>query len=168
MAFRTRAVDSFVYLVVAKRGEGAMIISPQGRVLVDGKGPDDIAIADINPFAGREGGDALNSQSDMRARLFRERNPAAYGLLTDPNPPVLKKIPATITIEAVSIGTKTLTIGEERFKEAETLLQGGKTKEACLAFEQLSAEFPRTWIDRASQKRLAEIRSGGSSKGGPR
>ena len=96
-AFRTRAADNFVYLAVAKRDGGAMILSPQGTVLAEGKWPDDIAMADLNPFTGREGGDALNSQVDMRARLFRERNPAAYSLLTDPNPPALRKIPPTIT-----------------------------------------------------------------------
>jgi predicted amidohydrolase len=158
-AFRTRAVDNYVYLVIAKRGGGAMIISPQGKVLAEGKGPDGIAIADINPFGGREGGDALNSQSDMRARLFRERNPAAYGILTDPNPPVLKKIPATITAEeAARIGAGTLTIGEERFHEAEMLMQEGKTGEAIRAFEKLRAEFPHTWIDRNAQARLAKLR----------
>ena len=158
-AFRTRAVDNFVYLVVAKRGDGAMVISPQGTVLAEGKGPDGLAMADIDPFGGRAAGDALDFQRDMRARLFRERNPAAYGILTDPNPPVLKKVPAEVTIEeAVRIGGKTLTIGEERFREAEVLSRAGKTSEAIRAFETLRAEFPRTWIDRAAQKRLAEIR----------
>lgn len=159
-AFRTRAVDNFVYLVVARRGDGAMVISPQGTVLAEGKGPDALAVADIDPFGGRAAGDALDFQRDMRARLFRERNPAAYGILTDPNPPVLKKVPAEITIEeAVRIGGKTLTIGEERFQEAEALLRAGKTSDAARAFEELQAEFPRTWIDRAARKRLAEIRS---------
>ncbi len=161
-AFRTRAVDNFVYLVVAKRGGGAMIISPLGNVLAEGKGPDGIAIADINPFNGREAGDALNSQRDMRARLFRERNPAAYGILTDPTPPALKKIPATMSVEeAVRIGSATLTIGEERFAAAEALLRAGKTVDAVLAFEKLRVEFPQTWIDKAAEERLAEIRTKG-------
>jgi len=167
-AFRTRAADNYVYLVVAKRGGGAMIVSPQGEVLAEGKGPDGLAIANINPFGGREGGDALNSQSDMRARLFRERIPAAYGVLTDPNPPALKKIPATITVdEAVRIGAGTLTIGEARFSEAEALLRSGKTGEAAEAFTKLSAEYPRTWIDRQARERLSRIRVPGQ-KGAPR
>ena len=158
-AFRTRAVDNFVYLVVAKRDEGAMIISPQGKVLAEGKGPDGIAIADINPFAGREAGDALNFQADMRARLFRERNPAAYGILVDPNPPALKKLPVTTTVEeAVRVGAKTLTVGGERFEAAEALLREGRTAEATRAFEQLCVEFPGTWIDRAARKRLASLK----------
>src|SRR5262249_21500912 len=101
-AFRTRAVENFVYLVVAQRGSGSMIVSPQGKVLVEGKGPDEIAIADIDPFGGREGGDSMNYQHDMRARLFRERSPEAFGILSDPNPPALAKAPATITVEQAS------------------------------------------------------------------
>ena len=158
-AFRTRAVDNFVYLVIAKRDDGAMIISPQGKVLAEGKGPDGIAIADINPYSGREAGDALNFQTDMRARLFRERNPAAYGILTDPSPPALKKLPVTTTVEeAVRVGAKTLTVGNERFEAAEALLREGKTAEAARAYEKLCAEFPGTWIDRAARNRLASLR----------
>jgi len=159
--FRTRAVDNYIYLVVAKRGGGGIIVSPRGEVLAEGRRSGSIAIADIDPFTGREGGDALNSQVDMRARLFRERNPAAYGVLTDPNPPVLRKIPATITVdEAVRIGAGTLTVGEERFAGAEALLRAGKTAEAAREFEKLRDEFPRTWIDRSARQRLAAIRAG--------
>lgn len=164
-SFRTRAADNYLYVVVAKRGGGAMIISPQGKILAEGKGSDGIAIADVNPFAGRQAGDAWDSQSDMRARLFRERNPAAYGLLTDPNPPALKKIPASVTVEeAVRIAEKAMTIGGERFQEAESLLKAGKEREAIVAFENLRKEFPRTWIDRAAQEELAKIRSSGTGK----
>src|SRR5439155_22787696 len=85
-AFRTRAVENFVYLIVSQRGGGSMIISPQGKILAEGKGPDDVAMADIDPFGGREGGDAMNHQADMRARLFRERSPAAFSILIDPSP----------------------------------------------------------------------------------
>ncbi len=164
-AFRTRAVDNFIYLVVSHRGGGAMIISPQGTVLAEGKEPNDIVMADINPFAGREGADALNSQTDMRSRLFRERNPAAYGILTDPNPPVLKKIPETTTAEeAVRVGAQALTIGEERFREAEALFNSGRTADAIAAFEKLHADFPRTWIDRLSRQRLEKIRGGATGQ----
>lgn len=156
-AFRTRAADNFVYLVIAMR-DGAMIISPQGAVLSAVKQPGGIAMADVDPFGGREGGDALNTQRDMRARLFRERNPAAYSVLTDPNPPALKKLPATITIEeAVRIGAGLLTVGEARFAQAEALMRSGKSAEAARAFTRLREEFPGTWIDREAGKRLAEI-----------
>jgi hypothetical protein len=158
-AFRTRGVENFVYLVVSQRGGGSMIISPQGKVLAEGKKPDEVVFADINPFGGREGGDALNEQRDMRARLFRERSPAAFGILTDPNPPVLRKVAETITVqEAVRIGAEVLTIGESRFQEANALLRAGKTKEAIDAFEKLSAEFPQSWIDRVARERLRTIR----------
>jgi predicted amidohydrolase len=36
--FRTRAADNFVYLVVARRGSGSMIISPKGDVLAQPNG----------------------------------------------------------------------------------------------------------------------------------
>ena len=48
--------QNFVYVVVSQRGGGSMVISPQGKILVEGKGPDDIAIVDIDPFGDREGG----------------------------------------------------------------------------------------------------------------
>ena len=159
-AFRTRAVENFVYIVVSQRGGGSMIISPQGKILVEGKGPDDIAIADIDPFGGREGSDAFNHQKDMRARLFRERNSAAYGILTDPNPPVLQKIPSTITREeAARIADKASTVGEDEYKAAESLARSGKTKEAIAAFEKLRTEYRGTWIDRVAQERLATLRA---------
>lgn len=157
-AFRTRAVENFVYLVVSQRGSGSMIISPRGDILVEAQAPDDIAIADIDPFGGRQGGDAMNWQDDMRARLFRERWPAAFGILTDPHPPVLDKIPETTTVEeAVRISSGTLTVGGARFQEADALLREGKTGEARSAFEALRLEFPKTWIDRVARERLASL-----------
>jgi predicted amidohydrolase len=157
-AFRTRAVENFVYVVVAQRGNGSMIISPQGKVLAEGHGSDDLAIAQIDPFGGREGGDAMNRQRDMRARLFRERSPAAFGILTDANPPVLTKVPETMTIaEASEISAKALTEGETRFKEADALVRAGKTKEAIAAFQQLRRDFRQSWIDYVAQERLAKL-----------
>lgn len=159
-AFRVRAADNYIYLAVAARGGGAMIVSPKGRILAEAAGRDAIAVADIDVFGGRDSGDALNRQSDMRARLFRERNPAAYGILTAVDPPVLRKIPAAISnAEAVRIGAATLTIGGERFDEAEALLRSGKTAEAAAAFEQLRRDFPGTWIDRVAAARLDKMRA---------
>ncbi|MEW6158534.1 MAG: carbon-nitrogen hydrolase family protein [Verrucomicrobiota bacterium] len=157
-AFRTRAVENFVYIVVAQRGSGSMIISPQGKILAEAKGADTLAIAEINPRAGREGGDAMNHQQDMRARLFRERSPAAYGILTDPNPPVLEQVPETISVtEAVEISHKALTVGEEEFKQAEARWREGKTNEAIVAFQNLRREFRQTWIDRVARERLERL-----------
>ena len=150
-AFRTRAVDNFIYLVVAMRGQGSMIISPQGKVIATAKGPDGLAIADIDPSGGREGGDAFNTQRDMRGRLFRERVPEAYGILTDPNPPVLAKVPSNVTRdEAIRIMATVLTTGEERFNEAEALARAGKTEEAIRLFERLCEECRTSWIDRCA------------------
>ncbi|HSB16527.1 MAG TPA: nitrilase-related carbon-nitrogen hydrolase [Bryobacteraceae bacterium] len=158
-SFRTRAADNFVYIVVAKRGGGAMVISPQGKVLAQGKAPGDIVTADVNPFAGRRAGDAWNVQTDMRARLFRERTPAAYGILTDPAPPALKKVPETITpSEALRIAEGAMTVGSDRFSKAEALLRAGRTEEAIRAFEKLRADYPTTWIDRAAGAHLAKLK----------
>ncbi len=160
-ALRVRAVENFVWLIVAHRGSGAMIISPQGKIVARAEGPDGFAIADIDPFGGREGGDAMNHQRDMRARLFRERNPVAFGLLTDPNPPVLNKVPINLTSEeAGRIAARVLTVGEEEFKQADALARAGSRTEAISAFEKLRAEYRDSWIDRRAQERLATLREG--------
>lgn len=157
-AFRTRAVENFVYLVVAMRGSGSMIISPQGKILATAKDSDGLAIADIDPYGGREGGDAFNKQRDMRGRLFRERMPEAYRILVEPNPPVLAKVSSNVTAEeAVQIAATTLTRGEERFNQAESLAREGKTKEAIRAFQELCEECRTSWIDRASRQRLETL-----------
>jgi len=158
-ALRVRAVENFVYLVVAQRGSGAMIISPQGKIISKASGPDGLAIADIDPQAGREGGDSSNWQHDMRARLFRERNPAAFSLLSDPNPPVLAKVPIAIAKEeAGRIMSRMLTVGEEEFQQAGALERAGKTNEAIAAFEKLRQDYRDSWIDRAARERLEKLR----------
>jgi predicted amidohydrolase len=157
-ALRVRAAENFIWLAVAQRGSGAMIISPQGKIVAQAQGPDGLAIADIDPRGQREGGDALNRQRDMRARLFRERNPEAFHILTDTNPPVLAKVPIDLTQqEAGRIMARALTMGEEDFKQANRLIGSGRTDEAVAAFERMRKEYPATWIDRASQERLAQV-----------
>jgi predicted amidohydrolase len=154
-AFRTRAVENFVYIVVSQRGAGTMIISPQGKILAEAKGKDDIAILDIDPSSGRTGGNAFNTQEDMRARLFRERSPEAFSMITNPAPPVLRKVPeVTPVAEAVRIANGALTVGEERFNQASRLPR----EEAIKAYEALIAEYPKTWIDRVSRQRVADLR----------
>ena len=157
-ALRVRAAENFIWLVVAHRGNGAMIISPQGKIVAEAEGPDGLAIADLDPRGQREGGDALNWQRDMRARLFRERNPEAFRILTDANPPVLAKVPIGLTQrEAGRIMTRALTVGEDEFKQANELVGSGKIDEAISAFERLRNEYPATWIDRRSEERLAKL-----------
>src|SRR4051812_19036919 len=118
-AFRTRAVENFIYLVVAQRGSGSMIISPQGKILAEAQGPDSLALADIDPFGGGGGGDAINQQRAMRGRFSREQTPAASRVLPHPTPPVLAKVPATITErEAVRIAHGALTVGQDEFRAA--------------------------------------------------
>jgi predicted amidohydrolase len=157
-ALRVRAAENFIWLVVAQRGSGAMIISPQGKIVAQAQGPDGQAIADIDVRGQREGGDALNWQRDMRARLFRERNPEVFRILTDTNPPVLAKVPIDLTSqEAGRIMARALTVGEEEFKQANGLIGSGKTDEAISAFQRLRKEYPATWIARRSEERLARL-----------
>ena len=98
----------------------------------------------------------MNHQLDMRARLFRERNPSAFELLTHPNPPVLEKVPIDITPEeAGRIAAKVLTIGEEEFRQAELLARAGETRDAVAAFERLRIRVPGQ-LDRAGRNRAAQ------------
>jgi predicted amidohydrolase len=158
-ALRVRAAENHVYLVVAHRGQGAIIISPRGKVIATAQGEDGLAIADIDPRGGREGGDSSNTQKDMRARLFRERNPEAFKILTEPNPPVLAKVPIDITREqAGRIFTRMLTVGEEEFNQAAAMARAGKTQEAIAAFERLRSEYRGSWIDRVARERLEVLR----------
>src|SRR6185436_17437255 len=157
-ALRVRAAENFIWLVVAHRGSGAMIISPQGKIVAQAEGPDGLAIADINPHGQREGGDAFNWQRDMRARLFRERKPEAFSILTDAHPPVLDKVPIDLTREeAGAIMARALTRVEDDFKEANGLIRDGQTDKAIAAFERLRKEYRATWIDRRSEERLAKL-----------
>src|SRR5690348_6250280 len=59
-AFKTRAAENFIYVVVAFRGGSSMVLSPKGEILAEGgQEPDAIVTADIDPSCGREAGDAL-------------------------------------------------------------------------------------------------------------
>ncbi|MGD9710497.1 MAG: carbon-nitrogen hydrolase family protein [Thermomicrobiales bacterium] len=157
-ALRVRAAENHVWLVVAFRGSGSMIISPRGTIIAQAEGPDGLAIADIDPRGGRRGGDAMNVQHDMRARLFRERNPAAFGMLTELHPPVLDMVPIDITqTEAGDIAARVLTIGEEEFRQAESLVREGRTEDAISAFSRLQQEYRGSWIDRVATERLRTL-----------
>ncbi len=165
-SLRVRAAENHVYLAVAFRGSGSRIISPRGKILATAEGVDGLAIADIDPRGGREGGDSSNQQKDMRARLFRERNPAAYSILSESNPPMLTKVPPIDLSreEAGRIFARMLTVGDEEFKAAQKLVSAGKTEEAIAAFEKLRTEYRGTWIDRVAQARLATLRTDGRQK----
>jgi len=156
-AFRVRAVDNFVYMVVAYRGGGSMVISPRGEILAEGKGS--LICADIDPFGGREAGNAFDWMPDMRARLFRERAPETYDILTASEPPALANLPTEDTPEEVTRRANgVLTVGNDKFDEAQKLMDTGKTEEAIRAFEKLQEEFPTSWIDRVAQERIEEMR----------
>lgn len=138
---------------------GARIISSQGRILATAAGPDDLAIAEIEVRGQRGGGDAQNWQRDMRARLFRERNPAAFHILTDAQPPVLAKVPIELTSqEAGRSMAGALTVGEEEFTPANSLRGTGRSSEAIGASEQLRKTSAGTGIDHRSEVQLAALR----------
>ena len=162
-AFRTRAVDNFVYLVVAMRGQR------QHDHLAAGQGPRHREGArrrwpsrtSTRPAVARAGTPSTPSAT-CAGRLFRERVPEAYGILTDPDPPVLAKVPSNVTRdEAIRIMATVLTTGEERFNEAEALARAGKTEEAIRLFERLCEECRTSWIDRAARERLKTLRPPG-------
>jgi len=161
-AFRTRAADNFVYLVVAFRGGGSLVISPKGEVIADGgREPDAIVAADIDLASGRDTGDALGGiTSDFRARLFRERVPSAYGILTDERPPVLGRL-SGVTVpsgkEGAELCAEGMTTGADAFYEAEGWLAEGKVEEARLRFQALSERFGTLWIGNVSRERLKAI-----------
>lgn len=161
-AFRTRAADNFIYVVVAFRGGGSLIISPKGEIIADGgREPDAIVTANIDLNSGRDAGDALGGiATDFRARLFRERVPSAYGILMDENPPILDKLKDVYVPspeKAAALCAEGLTTGADAFYEAEKWLAEGKTEEARQRFKELSEHFGTIWIGRASRERLKKI-----------
>ena len=160
--FRARAAENFIYVVVAFRGGGSLIISPKAEILADGgREPDAIVTADIDVAGGREAGDALGGLTrDFRARLFRERVPSAYGILMQEHPPILEKlkqIHVPSSERAAALFAEGLTTGVDAFHEADRWLSQGKTEEARLRFKELAERFGTTWIGRASRKRLERI-----------
>ena len=161
-AFKTRAADNFIYLVIAFRGGGSMVISPKGEILAEGgRKPDAIITAELDLSSGRDAGDALGGiTSDFRARLFRERVPSAYGILMDENPPVLKKlkhVPVPSAAEAAALFAEGLTTGADAFYEAERWLAEGQVETAKLRFESLAQHFGTLWIGRTSRERLKKL-----------
>lgn len=162
-AFIARAVENYVYVVVAFRGGGSLVISPQGEILAEGGGGDAILAVDIDPSGNREAGDALGgTTADFRARLFRERNPQAYGILTDPHPPALDRlahIPMPTIEEAAHCFAEGITWGADAFYEAEKWAGEGQADRARQRFAELAQRFGTTWIGRVSAERLAALES---------
>ena len=160
-AFMTRAADNEVYLVVSWRGN-SKIFAPSGKMLAKAEEGSDLTVAEIDPFGGREFGDACGGTfPDHRARLFRERVPEAYKVLVDPDPPILEKfrdMPIPTPDEAARLAAEVLTTGQDRFTAAEELVKAGKTDEAVAEFEAMSEHFGTTWIGRASRDRLAKLK----------
>lgn len=165
-AFRTRAVENFVYIVVSWGGwgtdVGSIIISPHGDIIAEETEPGAIAIADINPFSGRECADWSNAQTDMRSRLFRERHPETYTRLTEPNPPALSKLPPMSpgsADEIAGITERAITQGHEEYEQAEAYLKNNEIEKAITAYEALIKNYPCSWFDRTATERLAKLKT---------
>lgn len=168
-AFQVRAAENFTYLVVSWGGwggdTGSMVISPTGEVLAEERRGGELAVADIDPYGGRRCEGWSNSQEDMRARLYRERRPEAYSVLTDRNPPVLAGLPPMMPgppEEIIRINERAITLGHGEYEQAEELIRSGKTAEAIEAFEALSRNYPATWFERIAEQRLETLREGPS------
>ena len=164
-AFRTRAAENITYIVVSWGGwgstTGSMIIAPNGDILAEELDAYEIAIADIDPFGGRECADWSNRQPDMRSRVFRERRPEAYGVLADPEPPVLADLPEMIPggpDVIADINRRATTVGHGQFRQAEAYFEAGRMSEATKAYERLIQEYPESWFDRTARERLEKIR----------
>jgi hypothetical protein len=169
-AFRTRAVENWVYLVVSWGGgnerTGSMIVSPKGEILADERTPGEIAIADIDPFDGRQNADFANYQEDMRARIFRERRPAAYGALTAAHPPALTRLPMYTPAPAAEISRifgRATTVGHVEYDRAQELVRRGEIAAANLAdaieaLKALQVDYPGTWFDRMASEQLLDLR----------
>jgi predicted amidohydrolase len=165
-AFRTRAVENYCYLVVSWGGgnarTGSMILSPRGEILVDEREPGEIAIADIDPFDGRQNADFANWQHDMRTRIFRERRPEAYGVLTDPHPPALDRLPMYTPLPAIEIADifhRATTIGHVEYDRAQELVRKGEIDKAIQALEAMQVAYPGTWFDRMASEQLPALRA---------
>jgi len=160
-AFITRAAENELYLVVSWR-EHSRIISPAGEVLAQGETSPHLTVAAFDPFSGREFGDATGGTwPDHRARLFRERVPEAYAILTEATPPVLARYaetPLPPVDDVARLAAEVLTTGEERFSAAGKLVEAGKISEAVREYEAMSEHFGTTWIGRRSRERLAGLR----------
>lgn len=160
--FKARAAENFIYVVSTFRGGNSLIISPKAKILAEGGGkPDAIVTADIDIQGDRLAGDAHGgTTTDYRARLFRERNTKAYGILIDENPPILNKLKDVYVptrAEAIALSAEVGTTGAAEYNEAERLLRAGKVAEAKKRFEKMAEHFGTTWIGRASSNQLKKI-----------
>jgi predicted amidohydrolase len=167
-AFRTRAVENWVYLVVSWGGgnerTGSMVVSPQGKILADERTPGEIALVDIDPSDGRQAADFANCQHDMRARVYRERRPETYGVLTAQRPPALERLPDYTPASAAEISRifgRATTIGHVEYDRAQDLLQRGEIAAAREALEALRVKYPGTWFDRRASEQLEALRGSG-------
>lgn len=145
-AFKTRAAENYLYVVVAFRNGGSLIINPKGEIPCRRRSRTRRhRLGRYRPLGGPGSrGRPRGITSDFRARLFRERVPSAYGILLDEHPPILEKlkhISVLSTEQAAALCAEGLTIGADAFYEAEHWLAEGKVGQAKRRFEELAEHF---------------------------
>lgn len=163
-AFRTRAVENFTPIAVSWGGWGAdsgsVIISATGDIIAETMTAGEIAIADVDPHGGRECADWSNAQTDMRARIFAERNPETFRVIGDPDPPALSHLPDPEPgppRRIAEIVRRATTYGYVEYERAQALFESGDTERAADAFKQLIVDYPNTWFDRTAKERLQAL-----------
>jgi len=153
-AFITRAADNGLWVVAVWRGR-SWFISPDGEIVSATKNKEALTYGEIDL-----GSQAHANLVERRARIFAERMPETYGILTDPNPPLLQKLKAD-ELPPPEVywrsSAKALTIGVERVDEVGQLAEAGKTEEARKGYEALIEEFRTSWVENVSRQRLEEL-----------
>jgi hypothetical protein len=97
----------------------------------------------------------------MRARIYRERRPEAYGALTDPHPPALDRLPMYTPVPALEIADifhRATTVGHVEYDHAQELARRGEIDKAIEALEAMQVEYPGTWFDRMAREQLPALR----------
>jgi predicted amidohydrolase len=95
--YRARAMDNSVHLVTSEYGrDGSGIIDPEGKVVAERSGQENVVVlGTIEPAKDRSDPSDwwrnINGTDNVRALRALERHPETYGLLADPQPPLLER-----------------------------------------------------------------------------
>ena len=94
--YRARAMDNSVHLVTSEYGrDGSGIIDYEGKVVAERQGENVVVLGTIDPAKERTDDSAwwrsINGTDNVRALRLLERHPETYGLLANPQPPLLER-----------------------------------------------------------------------------
>ncbi len=92
---QARCLDNFVPLSISLCGRESVIIGSDGSVLAQAPRGEEAIISaivdlDATPMDHSQW-EVLTGTADLKARYLQERHPEAYGVLTDPDPPVMAR-----------------------------------------------------------------------------